>query len=61
MVKYNPALVKYEQTHLLGCVDPVDGLIPKTIKYPRRITRIVLNGETCDSQSGRSIAGSPAF
>ncbi len=36
-------------------------VLAKTIEYPRHVTRIVLNGEKCNAQYGRSIAGSPAF
>ncbi len=35
--------------------------ISKTIEYPRRVTGIVLNGEKCNAQYGRSIERSPAF
>ncbi len=34
---------------------------PKTIEYPRCVTLIVLNGEKCNTQRGRSIERSPAY
>ncbi len=38
-----------------------DCLQTKTIEYPRRVTHVVLNGENCNTQYGRSIKQSPTF
>ncbi len=37
------------------------GLESKTIEYPRRVTRIVLNREKCNAQYGRSNKGSQSL